>query len=57
MKKVVFFDLDGTLLTSELKVASSSIKAIRAIQEQGVEPIIATGRTILEIDSILELMD
>jgi FMN phosphatase YigB (HAD superfamily) len=34
MTKVVFFDLDGTLLTSELKEASSSIKAIRAIREQ-----------------------
>lgn len=54
MKQVVFFDLDGTLLTSDLKVASTSIEAIRAIQDQGVEPVIATGRTILEIGYILE---
>jgi Cof subfamily protein (haloacid dehalogenase superfamily) len=54
MKQVVFFDLDGTLLTSELKVANSSIKAIQEIRMQGVEPVIATGRTLVEIGHILE---
>ncbi len=54
MKQVVFFDLDGTLLTSELKVASSSIEAIQSIRKRGVEPVIATGRTLVEIGHILE---
>jgi Cof subfamily protein (haloacid dehalogenase superfamily) len=53
-KQIVFFDLDGTLLTSELKVADSSIEAIHAIRKQGVEPVIATGRTIAECSYILE---
>jgi Cof subfamily protein (haloacid dehalogenase superfamily) len=53
-KQIVFFDIDGTLLTSELKVAGSSIEAIQAIKKQGVEPVIATGRTFSEIDYILE---
>ena len=53
-KQVVFFDLDGTLLTSELKVASSSIEAIHKLQELGVEPVIATGRTIMEIGYVME---
>lgn len=54
-KKIVFFDLDGTLLTSKLKISSSSIEAIRAIQEQGIEPVIATGRNIGEIGNVFEL--
>lgn len=54
MRPVVFFDLDGTLLTSDLKVASSSIEAIHALRELGVEPVIATGRTLVEIGYILE---
>lgn len=53
-KQVVFFDLDGTLLTSDLKVASSSIEAIHRIREQGAEPVIATGRTIMEIGYVME---
>lgn len=53
-KRIVFFDLDGTLLTSELKVAQSSIESIHSIRKHGVEPVIATGRTISEIGYILE---
>lgn len=53
-KKVVFFDLDGTLLTSDLEVAGSSIEAIQSLREHGVEPVIATGRTISEIGYVLD---
>ena len=52
--QIVFFDLDGTLLTSELKVSESSIEAIKKLKEKGIEPIIATGRTLMEIGYILE---
>jgi Cof subfamily protein (haloacid dehalogenase superfamily) len=53
-KKIVFFDLDGTLLTSEYQVTRSSIEAIHTIREQGIEPVIATGRNISEIGNVLE---
>ncbi|MEK4440578.1 MULTISPECIES: Cof-type HAD-IIB family hydrolase [Niallia] len=52
--KIVFFDLDGTLLTSELTVSDSSIAAIKKLMENEIEPIIATGRTLMEIGYILE---
>ncbi|MCM3411719.1 Cof-type HAD-IIB family hydrolase [Metabacillus litoralis] len=52
---IVFFDLDGTLLTSEFKVANSSIDAIKTIKKLGAEPVIATGRNISEIGNVLEL--
>ncbi|MEZ7792653.1 HAD hydrolase family protein [Niallia circulans] len=50
--KIVFFDLDGTLLTSELTVSDSSIAAIKKLMENEIEPIIATGRTLIEIGYI-----
>lgn len=53
-KQTIFFDLDGTLLTSKLTIATSSIAAINRLIEQGAEPVIATGRTLCEIGHILE---
>lgn len=53
-KRIVFFDLDGTLLTSDWKIKGSSIEAIRALQERGVEPVIATGRNISEVGHVFE---
>lgn len=51
---IVFFDLDGTLLTSNLEVAASSIEAIQRISQKGIMPVLATGRTLFEIDYVLE---
>ncbi|WP_214780586.1 Cof-type HAD-IIB family hydrolase [Exiguobacterium sp. s22] len=53
-QKVVCFDLDGTLLTSNYKVSASSIVAIRSLQKRGIKPVIATGRNIAEIGTVLE---
>jgi Cof subfamily protein (haloacid dehalogenase superfamily) len=42
--KIVFFDIDGTLLDEEKKVPADTVEAIRRLQEKGVETVIATGR-------------
>ncbi|GIO25332.1 Cof-type HAD-IIB family hydrolase [Oceanobacillus sp. J11TS1] len=47
-KPIVFFDLDGTLLTSEKKVAQSSIKAIQKLIKNDGIPVLATGRPAFE---------
>lgn len=47
-KPIVFFDLDGTLLTSEKKVAKSSVEAIEKLIENGGLPVLATGRPVFE---------
>ena len=52
--KIVFFDLDGTLLTSNLEVQASSIQAIAHLREAGGIPVIATGRSICEIDYVFQ---
>lgn len=44
-KKIVFFDLDGTLLDEEKKVPESAKRAIHALQGQGIYTAISTGRS------------
>lgn len=45
MIKALFFDLDGTLLTSEKTIAPLTRAALRASREQGLGVYIATGRS------------
>lgn len=43
-KPIVFFDIDGTLLTEEKTIPASTKKAVRLLQEKGIHTAIATGR-------------
>lgn len=43
-KKIIFFDIDGTLLTDDKTILDSTKKAIKKLQDQGHETAIATGR-------------
>lgn len=51
---LVFFDLDGTLLTSDVDVAQSSIDAILQLKKNNIIPILATGRTRCEVEHIMQ---
>lgn len=42
--KIVFFDIDGTLLDHEKKLPKGTISAIKELQENDVPIVIATGR-------------
>lgn len=44
MQKLVFFDIDGTLVTPKNELPETTIKAITLLKENGHLPIIATGR-------------
>lgn len=50
---IVFFDLDGTLLTSDVTVAQSTIDAICQLKKNKIKPVLATGRTIFEVKHIM----
>lgn len=50
---ICFFDLDGTLLMSDSEVAQSSVMALEALRAKNIMPIIATGRTLCEIEHVL----
>lgn len=43
-QKVVFFDIDGTLLNSQKQILDSTRMAIAKIKQKGIIPFIATGR-------------
>lgn len=53
--KMVFFDIDGTLVNEEKEVPADTIAAIRELKAGGAEPVIATGRAPYFIQPLLEL--
>lgn len=54
MKKIVFFDIDGTLLDHEKAIPSTTKKAITKLKENGIYVAIATGRAPFMFESIRE---
>lgn len=44
MSKIVFFDIDGTLLDDQKKLPHSTKQAIKELQQAGVRVALATGR-------------
>ncbi|MEO4053683.1 Cof-type HAD-IIB family hydrolase [Solibacillus sp. CAU 1738] len=57
MKKILFFDVDGTLYNSEKKLPDSAREAIMRARANGHEIAIATGRAPFMIQSLLEELD
>lgn len=57
MYKLVFFDIDGTLLTGRKRIPASAKKAIQDLKNKGIIPVIATGRAPFRIDEILKGLD
>jgi len=58
MIKVVFFDVDGTLVShTHTIVPESTRRAIKELQEKGVMCVIATGRHFLEMEQLLDKME
>ena len=53
MKKILFFDVDGTLLSHESKnVPASARRALKELKQKGIHVIAATGRHILEMEDL-----
>lgn len=53
MYKIIFFDIDGTLLNGKKRIPESARKAIAELKEAGIIPAIATGRPPFRIHEIL----
>lgn len=48
--RVIFFDIDGTLLSNRTHTVSTSVRnALAALQKQGIQIVAATGRHWLEL--------
>ncbi|WP_027108585.1 Cof-type HAD-IIB family hydrolase [Lacticigenium naphthae] len=53
-KSLVFFDLDGTLLNKQSKVDPAVKEALAMMKDNGHVPFIATGRSMIEIQHVLD---
>ncbi|MCO6523424.1 MAG: Cof-type HAD-IIB family hydrolase [Candidatus Schmidhempelia sp.] len=51
---IVFFDLDGTLLNSQVEVLPSSISAINKLRNNNIVAILSTGRSADEVRGIMQ---
>ncbi|SPJ10744.1 haloacid dehalogenase-like hydrolase [Plasmodium sp. DRC-Itaito] len=51
--KIIFTDLDGTLLNSENKVSEQNLESLIKAQEKGIKIVIATGRSIFSVESVI----
>lgn len=56
-KKMIFFDIDGTLLNDEKKFLPSTKKALEQLKELGHEVVIATGRNLFLAQSIIDELE
>jgi Cof subfamily protein (haloacid dehalogenase superfamily) len=54
MSKIVFFDIDGTLLDHDKKLPDATKKGIRQLQENGTYVAIATGRAPFMYEGLRE---
>jgi len=52
--KIVFFDIDGTLLDDEKRMPADTADAVRRLQRRGVRTVIATGRAPYFFQSLAE---
>lgn len=56
MIKVVFFDIDGTLMSHRTRCIPESTKyAVRRLREKGVHCVVATGRHLCEVEQLPEI--
>lgn len=52
--KVLFLDIDGTILKPDDTIEDSTKKAVAEVKEKGIEVFLATGRPLHEISHIAE---
>lgn len=53
-KKIIFFDIDGTLLDHEKKVPATTKESIQELKEAGHIVAIATGRAPYHFEELRE---
>ncbi|WP_034550611.1 Cof-type HAD-IIB family hydrolase [Carnobacterium funditum] len=53
-KKMIFFDIDGTLLNHEKNFLPNTKKALDKLKEEGHEVVIATGRNLYLAKSVID---
>lgn len=54
MYKLIAIDLDETLLTTDKKVSIENVEAIEKAEDHGAKIVLATGRSIVNVEDTLE---
>lgn len=57
MKKIVFFDIDGTLVSRQNYVPESTRRAIKELKKNDILPVIATGRAPILLEEVREKLE
>lgn len=57
MKKIVFFDIDGTLLDDEKQLPDSALEALEKLKKTGVYIAFATGRAPFMVEQLCRDLD
>ena len=52
--KIVFLDIDGTIVTADNSIQESTKEAVRQLQNKGIDVVLATGRPLHEISYLVE---
>ncbi len=55
--KLIAIDLDGTLLSSNGTISAQNARALKEAQNQGIEVVIATGRSVDDAQQLLQKVD
>ncbi len=55
--KIIFFDLDGTLLNSKHEISQKSVQIIKKLMQSGVYAVPATGRSDLGVKHIVKSLN
>ncbi|WP_117169967.1 HAD family hydrolase [Paraliobacillus sediminis] len=55
--KILFLDIDGTILKADHTIDHSTKNAIKQVKEQGIEIFLATGRPLHEVTDIADELD
>jgi Cof subfamily protein (haloacid dehalogenase superfamily) len=52
--KVLFLDIDGTIIKPDDSIDETTVKSIRQVQQKGIEVFLATGRPLHEIRDLAD---
>ncbi|SBS83400.1 haloacid dehalogenase-like hydrolase, putative [Plasmodium malariae] len=52
--KIIFTDLDGTLLNSENKISKLNLESLLKVKEKDVKIVFATGRPLYSVEGIID---